>query len=386
MSIQSILFYLFGVIASLAAICILFPLRDGCMRSGRYRVLAAAVLILPAVVLAFMLARTAPVTDPLTGTELPPVGTAGNLQGDDWGMITHAFLGGPAPGTGASAAQSPAGSEATARAQLSATELEKSVKHDPRDVEAWLALGRARRIAREFPQAVTAYEAALKLDSGNADAWADYADALASASGRSLLGKPAVAVGKAIAIDPTHLKGLWLAASLSLEQHEYREALATWQRLRAALPAGSPDASIIDDNIREAKQLAGTASEPMSKPGNASSTAHIEGSVDLDAKLRKVVTQGMTLFVVAKPAQGRGPPYAVARLAVGSWPVHFTLDDSMAMLPGQNLSSVAAVMVEARVSLTGDAISHSGDPIAPAQLVQTQGAAQLMLHIAQTVP
>jgi hypothetical protein len=383
MSIQSILFYLFGVVAAIAAFAILVPVREGSLRSGRYRILAAAVLVLPALMLTLLMGRTAPASDPVAGNELPPVGTSTDLQGDDWGMITHALLGGPPPNSGA--AQTPVTGNATTRAQLSAAELEKSVKRDPRDVEAWLALGRAHRIAREFPQAATAYEAALKLDSRNADAWADYADALASASGRSLLGKPAEAIGKAIAIDPTHLKGLWLAASLDLEQQKYSEALAKWQRLRAALPAGSPDAAIIDDNIREAKQLAGAAPEPA-KQSVVRGAARIEGTVDLDPKLRTAVSQGMTLFIVAKPAQGRGPPYAAMRLAVGNWPVRFSLDDSMAMLPSQNLSSVDSVLVEARVSLTGDAISHSGDPIAPSQLVQTRGASHLSLRISQKVP
>ena len=148
---------------------------------------------------------------------------------------------------------------------MSAAELQAVTRREPKNVEAWLALARAHRIAREFAPAATAYEAALKLDPRNADAWADYADALASANGRSLVGKPATAIDHALRLDPNHLKGLWLGASLDLEQHHYTEALARWQKLRSVLPEGSPDASIIDANIAEARQLAGQVQQAQAR-------------------------------------------------------------------------------------------------------------------------
>jgi cytochrome c-type biogenesis protein CcmH len=178
----------------------------------------------------------------------------------DWAMISHAFMGGPPPGTAASA-PAPAAGDATQRAQSSVTELDAVTRREPGNVEAWLALGRAHRMAREFAPAATAYETALKLDSRNADAWADYADSLASANGRSLAGKPAKAIDKALQINPNHLKALWLAASLDLEEHRYTAAVNHWQKLRSALPDGSPDVSIIEANLAEARQLAGQGTQ-----------------------------------------------------------------------------------------------------------------------------
>jgi cytochrome c-type biogenesis protein CcmH len=123
-------------------------------------------------------------------------------------------------------------------------------------VQAWLAMAQAHRQAREYPAAIKAYETALKLDAGNADAWADYADALASANDRKLAGDPATAISRALKLDPNHAKGLWLQASLDLELRRYEAALAQWKKLRATLPAGSPDIAVIDANILEAQQLA----------------------------------------------------------------------------------------------------------------------------------
>ncbi len=260
---NAVAFYLLGAAAMLAATLLLVPFRvETVRRGGIWRGAAALLVALPAVIMLFASGDgDGEAYDAGTASAvatLPPAIDGATKEDADWAMITHAFLGGPPPGSGAPQA-TPGG--ATQRAQLSAAELESMTRREPGNVEAWLALAQAHRVARDFPQAVAAYEAALKLDAKNADAWADYADALASASGRRLAGKPATAIEHALRLEPNHLKGLWLAASLDLEERRYTAALARWQQLRAALPAGSPDAAIIDANIEEARQLAGQVAQ-----------------------------------------------------------------------------------------------------------------------------
>lgn len=118
-----------------------------------------------------------------------------------------------------------------------------------------LARAEEHRRKREFDQACALYAAVVAQGGMNADAWADYADAQASASGR-LAGAPARAVEAALALDPGHAKALWLRASLEHEEHRYADALETWRRLLALVPAGSTDAKIIQSNIAEAARLA----------------------------------------------------------------------------------------------------------------------------------
>jgi cytochrome c-type biogenesis protein CcmH len=263
MSLGPVLYYFIGAGSALIAMLFLFQLEPGMARRGvARRVGAAAILVLPAVLTLFAARARTPVdVDQAQAIASPPMATAGasGMKEDaDWAMITHAFMGGPPPGTSTAA---PAAGDATQRAQMSVTELDAVTRREPGNVEAWLALGRAHRMAREFAPAASAYESALKLDSRNADAWADYADALASANGRSLAGKPARAIERALQIDPNHLKALWLAASLDLEEHRYKEAVERWQKLRSVLPDGSPDVSIIEANIAEARQLAGQVAQ-----------------------------------------------------------------------------------------------------------------------------
>jgi len=111
------------------------------------------------------------------------------------------------------------------------------------------------RRQRKFKEAVEVYRRADAAGRMNADSWADYADALASA-GSSLKGAPAAALAKALALEPRHPKALWLKASLEHEEHRYRDAVSTWRNLLAVVPADSSDARIIAANIAEATRLA----------------------------------------------------------------------------------------------------------------------------------
>lgn len=267
MSLSPVFFYLLGAGTAVLATLVLLSAGVAHFRSEpARRIGAVAIVVAPALLILFVGLNRAPrgVDEPLALPAAAMTAGAGAMKEDaDWAMITHAFLGGPPPGSGTAAQAS---GDATARAQLSATELEAVTRREPKNVEAWLALGRAHRVAREFAAAAAAYEAALKLDDRNADAWADYADALASASGRSLSGKPAAAIDRALKLDPNHLKALWLAASHDLQEHRYAAALERWQKLRSVLPEGSPDVAIIEANIAEARQLAGqTAQAPSAR-------------------------------------------------------------------------------------------------------------------------
>ena len=111
------------------------------------------------------------------------------------------------------------------------------------------------RRQRKFKEAAATYRLAAKSGAMNADAWADYADALASA-GSSLQGAPADALEKALALDPRHPKALWLKASLEHEEHRYRtpspRGATCWPWCRC----NSSDARIIEANIAEATRLA----------------------------------------------------------------------------------------------------------------------------------
>jgi cytochrome c-type biogenesis protein CcmH len=121
-----------------------------------------------------------------------------------------------------------------------------------------LMRGRQMRIERRFAEARDAFREAVAARPGDADAWADLADASAAAAGNDLrAGREAIE--RALAVDPEHPKALWLRASLELQEQQYEQAAATWEHLARLVPPDSSDARVIAANIDEARRLAKSA-------------------------------------------------------------------------------------------------------------------------------
>jgi hypothetical protein len=125
------------------------------------------------------------------------------------------------------------------------------------------------------------------------------------------------------------------------------------------LPALPPDDAAISaaPGTRPAAMTPG----PVNSGSAAASGSAVTGEVALAPTLKAKATAGATLFIFAKSVDSPGPPVAVFRTTVGSWPVKFKLDDSESMLPGRNLSSARRVTVEARISRSGQPLAAAGD-------------------------
>ena len=87
----------------------------------------------------------------------------------------------------------------------------------------------------------------------------------------------------------------------------------------------------------------------------------VSGKISLSPALAGKVAPTDTVFVLARAAQGPRMPVAVFRKQVKDLPMDFTLDDSMAMQPQMKLSGFPLVVVAARVSKSGGAMSQPGD-------------------------
>jgi cytochrome c-type biogenesis protein CcmH len=245
--------------------------------------------------------------------------------------------------------------------------LAARMKEHPEDPAGWKLLARADAALGRFPEAVAAFREAAARGPVDASLLADWADALAMAN-RSLDGEPTTLIARALALDPNHPKALSLAATAALERKDYDAAIDDWRKLKAQLPAGSDDAKEIDAMIADAEAAqrgASTASSatraaPTSNtPSNVDSA--ITGRVTIDPKLQERVAATDTLFNFARAVNGPRMPLAVERTTAGAFPHAFRLDDSMAMAPGAALSNAGDVIVEARISKTGNATPTSGD-------------------------
>jgi cytochrome c-type biogenesis protein CcmH len=306
--------------------------------------------------------RSGGVTD-LAGAAATPESLASLLQAG--ASLGDRSTGGAAPATAPAAAPTP-----TATLE----ELTARTRARPADAAGWLALAEAARARGDNRTARTALEKVIALKGMTAQSWADYADVLASLGGNSLGGPAGAAIDQALALEPANPKALWLKASQAHEQRRFADALVWWRKLRAALPADSPDTRIIDANIAEDSGLLG-------QPAAAEAVAGVSGTVSIDGRLAARVQPDAALFIYAKAADSPGPPLAVLRTTAAAWPVSFRLDDSMAMLPSRRLSQFDRVVVEARISRSGQAQPGSGDLYVKSAVVKPGSATRLALVI-----
>ncbi|HEV8551899.1 MAG TPA: c-type cytochrome biogenesis protein CcmI [Casimicrobiaceae bacterium] len=318
-------------------------------------------------------------------------------------VILYARLGNPGAGAAAvDTAMDGRNAHEISDAQIVAMvdSLAQRLKSRPDDAEGWVLLARSYHALGRFPDAADAYAHADALIPANAALLADYADVLAMTQGRKLAGKPAALVQRALAIDSKHPKALALAATAALEARDLDGALSYWRRLLAQFPQTSDEAkqvtaiiAEIESTKHEGKGLpdaGGNAlrrAEPTgaASPATASTGATIAGRVDISPTLAARVALTDTVFIFARAVDGPRVPLAVLRIPAKELPKEFTLDDSMAMTPGVNLSGAAAVIVEARISKSGNALPRSGDFSGKSAPVKP-GAAGVKVTIDQVVP
>ncbi len=262
--------------------------------------------------------------------------------------------------------------------------LAQRLKTRPDDADGWVLLARSYQALGRYADAADAYGHAETLVPDNAGLLADYADALAMAQGRKLSGKPTELAARALAIDPNHRKALALAGTAALEGRDLDGALSYWRRLQALLPEGSEDARQITAIIAEVESTksgikgpppSAAARERAPPPAATSpaSNAAVSGRVEIGAAL------------APKVAEGSRMPLAILRIPAKELPKDFRLDDSMGMASGAKLSATPTVIVEARISRSGNAMPQAGDlsgrsgPVKP-------GASGVKVMIDQVVP
>jgi len=290
-------------------------------------------------------------------------------------------------GGAAEVAQNPKNqAEVDQQIEAMVSRLAERLKTQPDDVEGLAMLARSYTALRRFNDALPLYKRVLELQPRNAQAMVDYADALAVVNKRSLDGQPEALVMQAVKLDPANLKALSLAGTVAFNHADYTNAVLYWQK---AIDISQPDGELarqLQGAVAEARQRGHlpAPAQLASGPRAGAAAGRISGRVSLAPALKAKVAPGDTLFIFARPASGARMPLAVLKKRVTDLPLDFTLDDSLAMSPAARLSSATQVIVEARISKSGNAMPQPGDLEAKSAVVPV-GTAALQLQIADTV-
>jgi len=245
-------------------------------------------------------------------------------------------------------------------------QVEEKTKAEPDNVQAWVILGKTYAAVGHWPEALHAYEKAIKLQPEAPAIMSGYAEALAISKGRVLKGEPIELVMKALEKDPEDMKGLELAGIYNFQEQNFAKAAFYMKHLYKLLPPESPYAQDILEAQKEANRLAQAATtglDNLADPAaekTASPGATLHGVVDIAPALKAKISDTDVVFLFAR-ATGGGAPVAALRSTAGKFPLEFELDDSMAMNPDNKLSNFKEVTLSARISKSGDPMGAPGD-------------------------
>jgi cytochrome c-type biogenesis protein CcmH len=235
-------------------------------------------------------------------------------------------------------------------------QLQEKLVRQPEDAQGWKLLGRSATVLGDYALARRAFgEAYTRTQGKDADAVVGYAESLILLDEREIDGQAAALFERALELEPDNARALWYGGIVAYRRGELKLAQQRWVELQDhELP---PDLrQVLAERLAELEESQG---KPQPRQGAAQSAA-IDVTVRIDPALAARTPDNATLFVIARRGSG-GPPLAVQRRPVGSWPVSLRLSDADAMLPGITLAGAGPLSLVARVSLSGQPVASRGD-------------------------
>lgn len=337
--------------------------------------------------------------------------------GNRTGLAIEPGMAGPA--AGAESAQGAAGAASSAHAmgvgQIEGmiARLAERLKASPEDAEGWAMMGRSYAVLGRHSEAMSAFRKVVELKPKDAQGYADLADAMGSANGRSLDGEPEKLIKQALSLDPKNPKSLFLSGTLAFNRNDAATAAKQWELAMRGMDPASDMAQQLQGALDEARQRAGlpqlqlaavaAGEAPSGSPAAGTATGAagmvaavtppaasagpeaITGRVTLAVSLKAKAAPDDAVFIFARAVGGGKAPLAILRKQVKDLPFDFTLDDTLAMSPAMRLSTVKEVQVGARISKSGTAMPQPGDLQGLSGTLKV-GAKGIVLEIAETVP
>jgi cytochrome c-type biogenesis protein CcmH len=231
--------------------------------------------------------------------------------------------------------------------------LERSVtRSDDKDGRKRFMLAQLDMQFQRFGEAAEQFGSLAKQFPDEASIAAQYAQAMYLASNRQLTTDVLAQAQRALQLDPNQTTALGLLGIAAFERRDFAQAITHWRHLLRLLPPSAPSRAMIEQGVQQAEAQLG----PDGLPG-----PKFVVSVSLSNELIQSQPPGGTLFVFAKAVAGPPMPLAVARLEASKLPLEVTLDNSMAMAPGMDLSSAKEVQIFARITASGQVKGEAGD-------------------------
>lgn len=255
------------------------------------------------------------------------------------------------------------------------------LERNPDDVDGWAMLGRSYMQLQRYPEAVTAYQRAVDLESAsNAQTLADLGEAYVLSESGRVSERAALLFENAIGLEPSNPKALFYGGIAAIERNDRALAADRWEALLALAPP--PE---IQEVLRQrVAEWRGVPQPAAAAQPQSAADALISAKVSLGPDAAQQVGADVTVFIIARDPDQPSPPVAAVRRRASELPATVTLGDADAMIPGRLPSNFERLEIIARASLSGEPVEQSGDWYG-AQIVAVAGSSTVEIVIEHQV-
>jgi len=258
---------------------------------------------------------------------------------------------------------------------------------------SWRLAANAYMVIGNYTKAEIAYSKLHQLLGDTPDILIGWADAIIMANSNVYIPEAQEKINRALALDPQHIRALWIAGLGAKSLGDNQQALKHFQQL-LPLVKHDPEArdqileiiqailQITQNNVNIEKKEDGDTITLITEINKSS---QIKVSVTLAPSLVSHFKQTDTVFVIVKAVNGPSMPLVVSRHLVKELPLSIILDDSMSMLPQMQISSFTDVTVSARVSPSGDVTPQPEDFISEEIITKVAESEEILLIIQNKV-
>jgi|GEM_PF-355689 len=252
-------------------------------------------------------------------------------------------------------------------AQAYIEQLQQHVADKPDDGEAWYNLGQTLVMMGNFDGAINAFKQVMRIEGEHADLLGAIAQASYYQNNQQINDEIQSLIDRALAIDINDASTNILLGMHNFIEANYPAAITYWQRV---IDAGKQGVNItaLKEAVAEAQNRLDNPQGAMQAPVGETAQVEVGGpqlkvNVSLSQNISELLAQGedRVVFVYAIPTNGKRMPLAAVKIMASDLPTVVVLNNSQAMSPENNLSSVEQVHIFAVVSKLGGVGIKSGD-------------------------
>ncbi len=241
--------------------------------------------------------------------------------------------------------------------------LEERLQANPNDLDGQILYARSQSSIKNYAKAVSAYRKANEIAPNEPVILTELAESIAMFNNnRSFLGEPAELLQKAVDLDQTNQKALWLLGMTFYEKKNFAKTNELWSNLSNLITDENAKAQL-QQQLNDVRSKLGIDNITPSEESVSKNLIDISIAID-ELLLPSLAGKTALLYVYSKATAGMPMPIAVVRQPLNgqqAWPITVSLSDVNNLQAQRKLSDFDQVTIGARISFSGQALAQAGD-------------------------